>query len=149
MSDDILRLKCDLSAALAGLEEAEASILRSIEKGMAVVVLDTLGESMRNAPILTGNLRGSGSARINGQQVGHTTNSDGSNSVETDAYSPKGTETIVRGEVGFDCEYALVQHEHIEFNHPRGGKAKFLEDTLKEKSGDYEAVIGECIRGEL
>lgn len=149
MADDILRLQCDLSGALAELDAVEQSVLTAVEKGMAIVVLDTMGEAMRNAPILTGNLRGSGSARINDKPVGHTENNSGSTSVVMDGFAPSGNQIEVHGEVGFDCEYAMEQHENMAYKHPRGGKAKFLEDAVKSKASDYEAVIGECIRGEL
>jgi hypothetical protein len=149
VADEILRISCDLSGALAALDAVEQDVLMAVEKGMAVVTLDTMGEAMRNAPILTGNLRGSGSARINNRPVGHTENDNGSTSVVDDGFVPVGNTIEVHGEVGFDVEYAMDQHENLAYRHPRGGKAKFLEDVIKEKSSDYEAVIGECVRGEL
>lgn len=146
---DILRFKCDLSKALEGLDLAEEQVLMAAERGVAVAVLDTLGEAARNAPILTGNLRGSGSARINGRPVGYTSNSGGTTGMNQSVFRPSGDNPRIQGEVGFDCEYAAEQHEVMAYNHPRGGKAKYLEDVLKEKAGDYVEIIGECVRGAL
>lgn len=146
---DVLRFKCDLSKALEGLDLAEQHIMMAAERGVAVAVLDTMGEAARNAPIKTGNLRGSGSARINGRPVGYMSNSGGSTTMNQSQFRPTGDNPKIVGEVGFDCEYAAEQHEELAYNHPRGGKAKYLEDVLKEKSGDYVNVIGECVRGAL
>lgn len=123
--------------------------MMAAEKGMAVATLDLLGEGMRNAPILTGDLRGSGSARINGRPVGHTVNDNGSNALVTDTFRATGTSPIIHGEVGFDLKYAMNQHETMHYKHPRGGKAKFLEDPLKEKSDKYVDIIGQAVRGVL
>jgi hypothetical protein len=36
--------------------------------------------------------------------------------------------------------YAHYQHEHLEFRHPRGGQAKYLEDPLYAHFRDYLSV---------
>jgi len=36
-----------------------------------------------------------------------------------------------------DQVYAHYQHEHLEFHHPRGGHAKYLETPLMERHGRY------------
>lgn len=51
--------------------------------------------------------------------------------------------------VGYDLPYAIVQHERLDFRHPRGGKAKYLEDPFEENKGKYEKYIGEAIRNAL
>jgi hypothetical protein len=148
-SDGVLSISCDISEALGFLEEAERTVMVAAEKGMAVATLDLLGEGMRNAPILTGDLRGSGSARVNGRPAGHTENNNGSNEVVNDSFKPTGLSTILHGEVGFDLEYAMNQHESMHYKHPRGGKAKFLEDPLKQKSDQYVGIIGDAVKGVL
>lgn len=42
-------------------------------------------------------------------------------------------ETIV-GEVRFTEKYAAVQHERVDFHHPKGGEAKYLEKAALEKA---------------
>lgn len=47
-------------------------------------------------------------------------------------------------EIGFGGEasaYAIVQHERLDFNHPHGGKAKYLEDPFKENWKAYVSYI--------
>lgn len=39
---------------------------------------------------------------------------------------------IAKFAIGYDTHYALLQHENLDFNHPRGGRAKFLEIPLGE-----------------
>jgi hypothetical protein len=41
------------------------------------------------------------------------------------------------GVVVVDQRYAQVQHEHLDWNHPRGGQALYLQAPLMEKYGDY------------
>lgn len=51
--------------------------------------------------------------------------------------------------VGYNLPYAIVQHEHLEFNHPKGGKAKYLEDPFNENKAKYTRMIAEAVRGAL
>lgn len=45
----------------------------------------------------------------------------------------------LRGSVTVDQIYAHYQHEHVEFHHPRGGRAKFLQIPLLKHFRDYIA----------
>lgn len=40
-------------------------------------------------------------------------------------------------EVSYNKAYALEQHERLDFNHPKGGKAKYLEDPLTRNKQKY------------
>jgi len=40
-------------------------------------------------------------------------------------------------EVSYNKEYALEQHERLDFHHPKGGKAKYLEDPLTQNKQKY------------
>lgn len=45
-------------------------------------------------------------------------------------------------EVGFGTEYAWVQHQRTDYEHPRGGEAKYLENALNAlRSGYVERMI--------
>ena len=44
---------------------------------------------------------------------------------------------VLRGSVVVDQVYAAAQHEHLEYVHPRGGQAKYLEQPLHSKHRDY------------
>lgn len=43
----------------------------------------------------------------------------------------------LRGQVTVDQIYAHYQHEHLEFRHPRGGRALYLQAPLYEHYRDY------------
>lgn len=48
--------------------------------------------------------------------------------------------------VGYDLPYARRQHEGLHFKHPKGGKAKFLEDPYKANIKKYEKYIADTIK---
>jgi len=50
-----------------------------------------------------------------------------------------------RVKIGYNLVYAIVQHESLHFKHPRGGKAKFLEDPYKENVETYKRIIAKGI----
>lgn len=52
------------------------------------------------------------------------------------------------GHVEVDQAYAQYQHEGVEFRHPLGGQAKFLEAPLMERYRDYLARIGRDVLDE-
>lgn len=80
-----------------------------------------LGVSVPRAPVDTGDLRGSG----NVQQI-------------KDGY-----------EVRFSQRYAAIQHERLDFNHPRGGGPKYLEGPLLENRDRYLQHLVSSIRKEI
>lgn len=51
--------------------------------------------------------------------------------------------------VGYSREvdsYAMVQHERLDYSHPKGGGPKYLEIPLNENRGRYAEYIGKAIR---
>jgi len=56
--------------------------------------------------------------------------------------SPDGRHVTVR----FDGPYAAWQHENQHADHPRGGKAKFLEDNLKELLPRLQGIVAGEVR---
>lgn len=55
----------------------------------------------------------------------------------------------VVGEVGFNTPYALTQHERLDFHHPKGGKAKFLEENLTQQASRYQDNLSDHLREAL
>lgn len=51
--------------------------------------------------------------------------------------------------VGYDLPYARRQHEHVEYSHPLGGKAKYLEDPCKANTSRYRTAIGQAVKEAL
>ena len=157
--------------ALAGLEELSRQIARDGEvwqrvqqaavKGMIENTEDLLGRAMRDAPVDEGTLRGSGSAAVyaDGRAVARrgfrevssepAENPERFEMQEGRALHEGGLGDAVVGEVGFNTPYALAQHERLDFNHPKGGKAKYLEDNLKERADRYQDNLNHHLREAL
>lgn len=108
--------------------------------------LDLLGKSVRDAPIDTGDLRGSGSLQIDNSNIANG-NKDGSITV-TGAVNDMETSSI-NGLIGFSEVYAVRQHEHEEYKHPKGGQAKYLEQPFRENEQKYIKHIAEAVKGAL
>jgi hypothetical protein len=58
------------------------------------------------------------------------------------ALSGAGLPHEIKGIAGFNTPYALAQHERLDYHHPKGGKAKYLEGPLKENVGRYASRMG-------
>lgn len=110
---------------IEGLDELQRK-LKDIPKGTEKEVgkelddirLDLEGEAKRRAPVKTGDLKGSGFSERDGLDV----------------------------TVGFTEPYALRQHEELEYEHPKGGEAKYLENPFKERVNKYIRAVGEAVR---
>lgn len=46
-----------------------------------------------------------------------------------------------RARISFNTVYAEVQHERTDYEHPKGGKAKYLEGPLKQYAGLFEEFL--------
>jgi hypothetical protein len=57
-----------------------------------------------------------------------------------------GAPLTLRGQVTVDQVYAHYQHEHLEFRHPRGGRALYLQAPLYEH---YEGYLADYARDVL
>lgn len=53
------------------------------------------------------------------------------------------------GAVGYSAEHAVKQHERLDFNHPRGGQAKFLETAMLANASEIQSAIAEKLRDVL
>jgi hypothetical protein len=108
--------------------ELDAVRLRMVAAATAAtkrVGEDLLGRAQREAPLEEGTLRASGHVEIE-----HTPHE-------------------VTAVVSFNTPYAARQHEETSWMHPRAGKAKYLEDPLKEMAGRYRAVLEAAVRKAL
>jgi len=86
---------------------------------------DLLGEAQRRAPVEEGTLRASGELELE----------DGPNRV-----------TAV---VSFNTVYAARQHEELDWDHPLGGQAKYLESVVHERAARYERILAAVVKREL
>lgn len=108
-----------------GLDELESKLRNiprkaesEVEGALIEILFDLKGKSQRLAPIDVGNLKGSAFAENDG----------------------------LEGTVGFQEVYAVIQHESMDFNHPKGGEAKFLENPFKENINKYIKAIGAAVK---
>lgn len=111
---------------LTGVEAAMSQIASILGRtpdtgaeGMNDVVLDIGSRAAERAPVETGALRGS---------MEHSVTVEGDEIV---------------GEIRFTEKYAAAQHEHLEYNHPLGGEAKYLERSAIEKADEVRKKMGE------
>jgi len=146
----------ELTRQLARDGEVWQRVQQAAVRGMIENTEDLLGRAMRDAPVDEGTLRASGHATVyaNGKAVARR----GFREVEDQPEAPEmvthrvvegGAGDAVVGEVGFNTPYALAQHERLDFNHPKGGKAKYLEDNLKDHGARYQDNLADHLRGAL
>lgn len=69
------------------------------------------------------------------------------NSVNT--VMPMSTSDTMTAVVSFNIVYARYQHEGVGFNHPRGGQAKFLSQTVEDHDHIVKQIIANHIGGVL
>lgn len=58
----------------------------------------------------------------------------------------KETGTGISITVGYSLPYAIRQHEELDYRHPKGGKAKYLEDPYNENINSYRNDLAQSIR---
>jgi hypothetical protein len=119
-----------MSQRLKGLKKVQAVFdakLKEIEgvvseEAIKDVAFDLLGKAKLLAPIDTGDLRGSGFVEF----------------VET----TNGIGAII----GFSTPYAVRQHEELDYHHPQGGQAKYLEQPFKENTQRYVKHLADSVK---
>ena len=118
-----------MGVKIRGMDKIEANFkkykveaFKQIKDAVEDASFDLQGKSQRQAPVDTGDLRGSASTTVDVKL------------------------TKVVSEVGYNEEYALDQHEKLEYKHPRGGNAKYLEGPLKENQSRYIKEISAALR---
>lgn len=97
----------------------DAAAKRALKKA----ALDVQGRSAEEAPIEIGDLKGN--AGIDDSKLS--------------------TKKVIR--VGYSLPYALRQHEELDYNHPQGGNAKYLENPFRENKKRYESFIAKEVNG--
>ena len=128
--------KRDIWRIKEAVKIAEEAALKALRTGAETILTEAIDET----PIETGTLRRSGTVTVgalpDGAQVYEAAESG---SDMKDAFpGPEGKEKAVY--ISFNTPYARRQHEELGYEHPRGGKAKYLEDPFnrnKEKVIKY------------
>lgn len=106
-----------------------------------MATLDLKQRSSDQAPVDTGDLRGNCSAVFDRAVLAPASEGE---TIEKPAEG-------LTGRVGYTLPYARVQHEEMDYKHPKGGKAKYLEDPANAMAKTYKTAIakavGEGIKG--
>lgn len=111
---------------------AEKAGLKALRTGAEAILTDAIDET----PVDTGTLRRSGTVTVGSRADGGQVYAAAEAGTEMkDAFPGEvGKEKAVY--VSFNTPYARRQHEELDWEHPVGGKAKYLEDPfsrLKKK----------------
>lgn len=101
--------------------------------------MNVLAYAVERAPVDDGTLRGTAFLEINGEVVA---TGEGGGNIPGDENPP----LMIHARVVFpQKDYALIQHEHPEFNHPKGGQAFYLEIGLAEATREHLHRVYEAI----
>ena len=105
---------------------AQETGLSALRTGAERILTDAINE----APVETGTLRRSGTVTVGGMPDGVQVYEAAESGTELKGAFPEpaGKEKAVY--ISFNTPYARRQHEELGYNHPLGGKAKFLEDPF-------------------
>ena len=105
-----------------------------------------LTEAIDETPVLSGTLRRSGAVTVGGLPNSEQVFAAAEAGKEhKDAFEEElGKEKAVY--ISFNTPYARVQHEEIGYNHPTGGKAKYLEDPANQEGARLMNHVGKRIR---
>lgn len=133
-----------LNQVLRNLNKAIDDLGGATLDGLEDIGLDLVGRAARDAPVDTGDLRGS--ARSS-SEAGVFAKADDNGNVHQTGSIPSGTKPVIA--VAFGTPYAVRQHEELEYKHPRGGKAKYLEDNVKKQASRYVRLIADRLKRQL
>ena len=106
----------------ARLNQAIRDIEGATKESIRDAAMDLWSKSADLVPVLDGHLKGSGKAE------------------------PKNDGMV--WEVSYGTEYAHYQHEGLDFRHPQGGQAKYLQQPFEENADRYIQKIRDSVRRE-
>lgn len=125
---------------IKGVKELSDALKREPEKIRAVMVqaiyqtgVDVQNKAMTLVPVDTGNLR----------STADTTQPKltGANRVRVEVSFGGPTKDAPEG-----ANYAAVQHERVDYAHPNGGQAKYLEQPFLEEVSNWPASLVQRVR---
>ncbi len=124
---------------------AEEAGLKALRTGAEAILTEAIDET----PIDTGTLRRSGTVTVgalpDGAQVYEAAESG--SEMKNAFPGPEGKEKAVY--ISFNTPYARRQHEELGYNHPLGGKAKYLEDPFNRNKKKVLKYADEQIKKAL
>lgn len=136
-----------LNDVIENIQEAVDNMVNGSVQGLADALLYVASESQQRAPVDTGDLRGSVEVKINSEDYAHGEKGGG---LTVNGNIPESADTDrVVGEVSYNTKYAANQHEHTEYDHPKGGQAKYLESVLVEEKDRILKLIAGGVINEM
>lgn len=102
---------------------ANAAARRGAIRGLQLATELLLAEAVKIVPLDEATLQDSGKATVDEEKL--------------------------EGKVTFDTPYAVVQHERLDFHHPNGRKAKYLETPWRENAETFGQLIAYQIKRAL
>lgn len=152
MSDDIFNFSIDFEAldkdiknVCRNLDLYDEKTVQAATHAMVENTESLLGKSMRIVPHDEGMLEGSGSAKVQNEEIAHGT--DDGIMVRT-GENPKTTPgAVITGMVSYNKPYAARQHEELSYRHKEGRQAKYLEQPLKEFVRQFAQNIANAVKG--
>ena len=126
-------------------QEMQGAALEGMIQGANLI----LQNAVQDTPVDTGALRYSGRVILNGMQVARGKKNKyknvGIKTTEREINYAKKAKNGAKLFVSFDTPYAIKQHEELGYNHPKGGKAKYLEDAFNANESEVIQLIKEAV----
>ena len=124
---------------------AEEAGLKALRTGAEAILTEAIDET----PIDTGTLRRSGTVTVGALPDGAQVYAAAESGTEMKDAFPgvAGKEKAVY--ISFNTPYARRQHEELGYQHPRGGKAKYLEDPFNRNKKKVLKYADEQIKKAL
>ncbi len=151
MSDDIFNFQIDFEALNKDVENVcrnldlyDEESVQAAAYAMVENVETLLSKSMRIVPHDEGMLQGSGSAKVQNQEVAHGNNNG--TIIQTSEVPKVAPGSVIQGNVSFNEPYAARQHEELGYRHKEGRQAKYLESPLKEFVQTFCQNIADAVR---
>lgn len=148
MSEDIFKFDFNFEGVDSVCNNLDLYDQAAVDAATYAMVENTealLGKSMRIVPHDEGMLEGSGSAKVQNQEVAHGT--DDGHMVQTGNKPDVSPGTVIVGTVSYNKPYALRQHEELSYRHKEGRQAKYLESPLKEFVREFAKNIADAVKG--
>ena len=124
---------------------AEEAALKALRTGAEAILTEAIDET----PFESGTLRRSGTVTVGGLPDGAQVYAAAEAGIEMkDAFpGTEGKEKAVY--ISFNTPYARRQHEELGYNHPRGGKAKYLEDPFNRNKDKVLKYVAKQVKKAL
>lgn len=134
-------------------DKANAIAKKAVRNALGVCALGLQGVSADLAPVDTGDLRANcivvfKDGEVNGPKRPHP-------EYDQKFIDKAQTELNSMGDnyegviVGYSLPYSEVQHERLDFNHPKGGGPKYLENPFNANKSKFEKMIKTTVKDAL